>query len=534
MEYLKEKRFWNDNYLGHNFFAYKMKNICWNCPSYGWIDPMSEIKSVSPLLVCKSCKVAMYCSKECQKEHWKKVHKKHCKYLSGQEPSPILSHGSGADCRKCKSMKDRLGVFPCHIQQSFSGPLREWMLPDVRQCVQLGELTGHFVSKLDKNISILQQIFAVFQEISKDQISDPYIFVCLARSLTSLRVVVWYQSLLSKTEEDIDKNVEGNLWRMRVDILFPLITSVVRCQKFVVPIIRSVCDKLWESFIFFLNIFLQATSFYKTMFDLQYIHSESFELSKETRELRDQVFGSKFLTIWETLLEAANDKMIPMEELLEIYCDGPLQRTCGICSTDIKVSSFYPYGIMGSEMYGTKEDPDDILRDELADFLRLFEKWRPFISFCQKQYFSCAQPSCQEKTDMAVIRSKHLTVATGQQLIERFVLNRCDSCYKVTEGAHRCSNCKMKLYCSEVCQNNDWAVHKICCEDLKKSDDKRKKKKHGRKKAGTKRMIKQEKFGKEVNEGGDFCYSFMKGQEWIEVKAEIINPISHGMCQENL
>ena len=135
---------------------------------------------------------------------------------------------------------------------------------------------------------------------------------------------------------------------------------------------------------------------------------------------------------------------------------------------------------------------------------------------------------------MAVARSKHLTCVTGQQLIERFVLNRCDSCYKVTEGAHRCSNCKMKLYCSEVCQNNDWAVHKICCEDLKKSDDKRKKKKHGRKKAGTKRMIKQEKFGKEVNEGGDFCYSFMKGQEWIEVKAEIINPISHGMCQENL
>merc|ERR1711936_544599 len=87
-----------------------------------------------------------------------------------------------------------------------------------------------------------------------------------------------------------------------------------------------------------------------------------------------------------------------------------------------------------------------------------------------------------------------LRVVTRQELAEKFVLNRCDSCYRVTEGGHRCSNCKMKVYCSELCQNNDWTVHKICCEDLKKSDDKRKKKEHGRRKAGNRRMDKVTEF----------------------------------------
>merc|ERR1712179_143144 len=118
----------------------------------------------------------------------------------------------------------------------------------------------------------------------------------------------------------------------------------------------------------------------------------------------------------------------------------------------------------------------------------------PYILFGEKQYFCRGEVSCLNKATWNLARSNALTTSTGQELSEKFVLNRCDSCYKVTEGGHRCSNCKMKVYCSEVCQNNDWLVHKICCEDLKKSDDKRKKKEHGRRKAGRKRMVKQAEF----------------------------------------
>jgi len=506
MDYSKVDKFWNDNYLGHPLFEYKMRKICWNCPSYGWFDPMIEMKTEKPLSACKNCKLAMYCSKECQKEHWKKVHKKHCKYLSGKEPSPILSHGSGEECHKCQSFlddDDDLGFSPCHIQQSFPGLLRERMLPDVRQCVQLGELTGHFVSKLDKNISILQQIFAKIRLLCEDvdEYVDPYVLVPLAKSLTSLRLTVWYQSLLSATEEDLDKDVESNLYWMREQIVFPLMSNIARCQRFVVTMMGSVCMKLWEYFIFFLNLFFQANSFYRNLFDLQYISSESFELSEETRELKEQVFGSKFLTIWDKLLDAANDRdeIIPLEELLKIYCDGELKRPCDICSAEIQVSAFYPYFLLASDLFGPDEERGS-LDDRLKEIVKLFDEEKEdlhFVAFGPKQHFYCAKLRCCERTLWTLIRSNWLISSTGQELSQRFVLNRCDSCYKVTEGAHRCSNCKMKLYCSELCQDNDWKVHKICCEDLKKSEDKRKKKEHGRRKSGKKRMIKQEDFCKE-------------------------------------
>jgi hypothetical protein len=30
-------------------------------------------------MACKNCQLVVYCSRECQVEHWKKEHKKHCK-----------------------------------------------------------------------------------------------------------------------------------------------------------------------------------------------------------------------------------------------------------------------------------------------------------------------------------------------------------------------------------------------------------------------------------------------------------------------
>jgi len=554
MECLGQERilkFW------HPVLAFKMTKICWNCPTYGWYDPMIELKSDRPLSACKTCKLAMYCSKECQKEHWKKVHKKHCKYLAGTEPSSIPAHGAPADCKKCQSkLADKAGdVYPCHIQQSFPGPMRENMLPGVRQCVPLGEITGHYVSKQDKNISILQQILSLLRELCLEDGADSQKgpFSKLAQCLSTLRIIVWYQSLLSKTEEEIDKNVETNLYEMREDLLFPLLSNLVKCQtsvlEMVVDIIESdkediesdeediesdeediesdeedieydeediesdeediesediECESwaflldLWESFILFFNIFLQANFFYRNMFDLQHISSESFEHSEHTLELRGLVFGSNFLTIWDNMLEAAKDKIIPMKELLEIYCDGQLHRTCDVCSAEIQISTFWPFYVLASDVFGAEEDQGEDVKIDRCRIMQLFMKNynSPCISFGVKQNYRCGENLCHSKADWAMVRSKTLMLSTGQELAEKFVLNRCDSCYRVTEGGHRCSNCKMKVYCSELCQNNDWTVHKICCEDLKKSDDKRKKKEHGRRKAGKKRMVKQAEFCK--------------------------------------
>ena len=42
------------------------------------------------LLRCGRCKSVFYCSKVCQKQHWKKGHKERCKAMSSQGKQSII------------------------------------------------------------------------------------------------------------------------------------------------------------------------------------------------------------------------------------------------------------------------------------------------------------------------------------------------------------------------------------------------------------------------------------------------------------
>ena len=51
---------------------------CVNCKVFKWGQP----EELATLRKCKQCKVVQYCSESCQKEHWKSVHKQHCKKIA--------------------------------------------------------------------------------------------------------------------------------------------------------------------------------------------------------------------------------------------------------------------------------------------------------------------------------------------------------------------------------------------------------------------------------------------------------------------
>ena len=53
---------------------------CANCHLFLWDQPDLRI---SPLKGCTGCRKISYCSKDCQEEHWSKVHKRHCRVFSG-------------------------------------------------------------------------------------------------------------------------------------------------------------------------------------------------------------------------------------------------------------------------------------------------------------------------------------------------------------------------------------------------------------------------------------------------------------------
>ena len=90
---------------------------CFNCSHYGWKQPEDK----STILQCVRCKVVYYCSRQCQEEHWHKLHKHHCKYLAKAKVMPLARHEetSCLVCRKeaetgrKKMSKPSNPVLPC-------------------------------------------------------------------------------------------------------------------------------------------------------------------------------------------------------------------------------------------------------------------------------------------------------------------------------------------------------------------------------------------------------------------------------------
>ena len=84
---------------------------CWNC------------KTMKQKFRCKGCGFALYCSKICQKEHWKSLHVSHCKYLAGKKTAlgSVHTQDSCESCKKqCVDYKDLvkkdLPGLACHIK----------------------------------------------------------------------------------------------------------------------------------------------------------------------------------------------------------------------------------------------------------------------------------------------------------------------------------------------------------------------------------------------------------------------------------
>ena len=76
--------------------TYDISNFCANCKLFQWKQPENR-KTVRK---CTRCQVVAYCSKECQEEHWHKVHRNHCKYLGGVKKADHSEHRKDT-CKTC-------------------------------------------------------------------------------------------------------------------------------------------------------------------------------------------------------------------------------------------------------------------------------------------------------------------------------------------------------------------------------------------------------------------------------------------------
>ena len=98
------------------------KNTCANCRLFRWRQPedpaislrrcggfsqfISEAKlHLKTINRCGGCWKMFYCSRECQEEHWGKVHKAHCKFFSKKGLQDTVVHNERT-CNYCTFQKE--------------------------------------------------------------------------------------------------------------------------------------------------------------------------------------------------------------------------------------------------------------------------------------------------------------------------------------------------------------------------------------------------------------------------------------------
>ena len=293
-----------------------LEKRCANCDIFGWeqVDPV-----VSPLRRCTGCYKISYCSKECQEEHWHKVHKQHCKFFSGAKSLEGNDLHEKDTCTYCILQKEAgVEVFkqdnPNYIclfnNKTLSGrvllalhgqyPMPSAGIPENR-VERIIDLLQRLLLKIQ---ATKQPVWTDVEKISKE-LGWQKTLILLWKATLPQDYRQWYSFSVDLSKlftEDLEKFTPGDLWYMfllLVDILY-MVESVK-------------IDGL--------------------------IKKPDKSLPKAQRQMSKKVRESSFLQVVDKILETLQEKLVSTRELAAIICEDNLQRECSTCKKEIVIQT---------------------------------------------------------------------------------------------------------------------------------------------------------------------------------------------------
>jgi len=429
---------------GTDFFG----DSCANCKIFNWeqVDP-----TISPLKRCTGCYKISYCSKECQEEHWHKVHKRHCKYFSGKKPLEESDLHKKETCGRCikqeaagrKVFKEENPTYVCpydpNLNSSNFAKVNSF-LRDKYPMPSRESPSSRFERTLDVLQSILLKIKVTKQPIFR---LYPREVELIADELEKMRAAIFKAAVFPSN--------------------YPFFADLGDLGKLLTPDLRSVGARdpyqMWASFLILFELLLSVGMFETD----RVIKNPEKSLPEKERKVSEMVRGggaSAYLRKVDKILEALEEKLVSQENLAAIVCEGNLLRACSTCGKEVTIRAVFT---RGSRIEGT---PSVLLRPTSSDL------------------FSCGHSDCSLGISPEVIAWTAAVSATFHKLWE----TKCDNCFLLApaQDVHR-SRCLTKNYCSKECFAADEAVHAVCCKN-KQEVDKRKVKIGGKAKA---RMVNQ-------------------------------------------
>jgi len=434
------------------------EKVCDNCLIYGWKQP--EDKSV--IRRCGRCKFVSYCSEECQREHWRKVHKDHCKYLAKKEVLPNSSHDV-ATCKVCKeeSKAGKVGlvdinnpVLPCTMtintsrHYQYSPPGRDMALVSVRlalgcPALPLAEMTGSYHSRVEATLAIMMRIMLKMKVTKHSMwIMDEASCEDLFQLLGKTRHGIWcaFTRFPSSSIALDSMTLLGSGDRV---LMFELMNKINDMMEAVGYDDQSVF-RPWDTLRILAFFLLHADINAKFIADCLGVPGLSDRMQK-TRTTHVQ-----FSQMWGNVLGMLGEGLVPYTSIVEGLCAGNLVQQCMFCGDMVCVQNAAVY----ENMFCTNTT---MVYPVLV------------INFALT-YVVCDKKSCEEsQRDPTLLLEVFRMSELYPRLDYEYGREVCDYCFwfnKEVRG-HRCAGCKTKVYCGMECLLKD-EVHLKECKKMRR------------------------------------------------------------------
>ena len=412
---------------------------------------MCATKLLCRLIVCN-----------CQKEHWTKVHRHHCKYFSGKK-TPVGIEHDPATCPFCLEGEENVKrpdnpKYGCLVKFiPHPGPSTLKTLMGMKLKNKQGELVPvqspfSWLSTSANSSRIEHTIFVMLNVLCKMHLTRHKITLKYPEEVDNLFCVLHNAGAKCK---EIAITYPRSAWP--VQMWYPVFCKYMpEAGPFLNKIredqrISSFKDPfdLWD-------IFELLAGFLNNRPDLliKTIHKIPLEsYPREVRVLLEKIDIDQQYLIWDQVLAALEDQLVPYSKLVEIFMMDETRRRCGGCKRETRVQMIKTHRSLdaGREM-------------------------KPFIcQWLSGGYVCCRNKACCRKVISRYLREYEL-------LLDAFCAKgtsafNCDQCFRRCEKVHRCTGCWTKVYCSQECLDKDWeVVHKEVCnleEDPKKKKDDR-------------------------------------------------------------
>lgn len=341
----------------------------------------------------------------------------------------------------------------------------------------LGELSGKYLSWIDKFLSYLGLLFGTWQRKNWSEIEQHNLEEDVQQIqffVFGMRGEYWYYATIERSREMTDY-LFGE-WVTPKVLEFAKIGAMANIEKVIgTPNEQHPGRNIWwETFIFHF--------------------SEFFRKIKDTRFLMFNIEKLPELTMLKSSYTDAmwNLSQPPSVRFPIKRLDGVLEESflvqlpegtkCIICYQNLegKKAQWYLQNKVASkpECILWKIEPKAAVEDLLA--LRYgFDI--PIIFFFNSEGYNVCCPGTQKKhlclDKMLQLKSEWYQLLYKQSFAFGIKSEKCKGCLKYSSYSHRCSDCKSVRYCSNGCLQDDWKFHEgDCSPDLKKMEDKKLKK----------------------------------------------------------